>query len=78
MSDSGQARSAVDVDWRTIEDKMLRQAAKFEHFRELYGGGSAKREPVRSITGRMSVAPPPYHPVSLRELGTEAQPISEI
>jgi hypothetical protein len=68
----------VDVDWRTIEDKLLRRAAKFEHFRELYGGGSAKRVPVQSITGRMTVAPPPYHPVRLRELGTEAQPISEI
>jgi hypothetical protein len=57
------------VDWRTIEDKLLRRAAKFEHFRELYGGGSAKRVPVQSITGRMTVTPPPYHPVRMRELG---------
>jgi hypothetical protein len=62
----------VNVDWRTIEDKLLRQAAKAKSFRELYGdaygGGSAKRVPVRSITGRMSVAPPPYHPVRPGEL----------
>jgi hypothetical protein len=70
--------SEPQVDWRTIEDRLLRQAAKAESFRELYGGGSAKRVPGQSITGRMSVAQPPYHPVRLRELGTEAQPISEI
>jgi hypothetical protein len=58
----------VNVDWRTIEDKLLRRAAKAKSFRELYGGGSAKRVPVRSITGRMSVAPPPYHPVRPGEL----------
>jgi hypothetical protein len=62
----------VNVDWRTIEDKLLRQAAKAKSFRELYGdaygGGSAKRVPGRSITGRMSVAPPPYHPVRPGEL----------
>jgi hypothetical protein len=29
----------VNVDWRTIEDKLLRRAAKAESFRELYGGG---------------------------------------
>jgi hypothetical protein len=76
-----QVMSEPQIDWRSIEDKLLRRAAKAKSFRELYGdaygGGSAKRVPVRSITGRMSVAPPPYHLVSLRELGTEAQPISE-
>jgi hypothetical protein len=61
--------SEPQIDWRMIEDKLLRRAAKFEHFRELYGGRSAKRVPGRSITGRMSVTPPPYHPVRMRELG---------
>jgi hypothetical protein len=56
------------VDWRTIEDKLLRQAAKAKSFRELYGGGSAEREQVQSLTGRMSVAPPAYHPVRPEEL----------
>jgi hypothetical protein len=59
----------VNVDWRTIEDKLLRQAAKAKSFRELYGGGSAKRAPVQSVTGRMSVKPPAYHPVRPGELG---------
>jgi hypothetical protein len=58
----------VNIDWRTVEDKLLRRAVKVESFRELYGGGSAKRVPGQSITGRMSVAPPPYHPVRPGEL----------
>lgn len=61
-----------EVDWRSIEDKLLRQAAKTKSFRELYGdaygGGSAEREQVQSMTGRMSVAPPAYHPVRPGEL----------
>jgi hypothetical protein len=64
--------SEPQIDWRSIEDKVLRRAAKAESFRELYGGvyggGSAKRVPGRSVTGRMSVAPPPYHPVRPGEL----------
>jgi hypothetical protein len=60
----------VNVDWRTIEDKVLRRAVKDWYFAQIYGmgGPSAKRETVRSITGRMSVAPPPYHPVRPGEL----------
>lgn len=70
MSESGQARSAVDVDWRALENSLLRRYLKGMAFRDLYAGGpSAKREPVQSITGRMSVAQPPYHPVRMRELG---------
>jgi hypothetical protein len=65
--------SEPEVDWRAIEDKLLRQAAKAKSFRELYGhvygGGSAKRGPVPTITGRMTVTTPPYHPVRMRELG---------
>jgi hypothetical protein len=59
----------VKVDWRTLEDSLLRRALKVESFRELYGGGSAKRAPVQPITGRMSVTPPAYHPVRPGELG---------
>jgi hypothetical protein len=69
MSESGQARSAVNVDWRTLENGALRRALKAQSFYERYFGPSAKREPVQSITGRMSVAQPPYHPVRMRELG---------
>jgi hypothetical protein len=59
----------VKVDWRTLEDSLLRRALKAGSFRELYGGGSAKRAPVQPITGRMSVKPPAYHPVRPGELG---------
>lgn len=61
--------SGPQIDWRTIEDKLLRRIAKTEYLRELYGGGSAKRVPVRSTTGRMSVTQPPYHLVRMEELG---------
>lgn len=64
--------SEPQIDWRSIEDKLLRQAAKAKSFRELYGdvyvGGSAEREQVQSPTGRMSIAPPAYHPVRPGEL----------
>jgi hypothetical protein len=59
----------VNVDYREIEDRLLRRAVKARTFREMYGGGSAERAPVQSITGRMTVTPPPYHPVRMRELG---------
>ncbi|MFF1701237.1 hypothetical protein [Streptomyces sp. NPDC058252] len=55
----------MNIDWRSIEDKVLRQAAKAKSFRELYGGGSAKRVPGQPVTGRMSVLPPPDHIVRL-------------
>lgn len=61
--------SEPQVDYREIEDRLLRQAAKAKSFRELYGGGSAERAPVQSVTGRMSVKPPAYHPVRPCELG---------
>jgi hypothetical protein len=60
--------SEPQVDYREIEDRLLRQAAKARTFRELYGGGSAERAPVQSITGRMSVKPPACHPVRPGEL----------
>jgi hypothetical protein len=60
--------SEPQVDYREVEDRLLRQAAKARTFRELYGGGSAERAPVQSITGRMSVKPPAYHPVRPGEL----------
>jgi hypothetical protein len=49
----------IEVDYREIEDRLLRQAAKARAFRELYGGGSAERAPGQSATGRMSVQHPP-------------------
>jgi hypothetical protein len=61
--------SEPQVDYREIEDRLLRRAAKAQTFRALYGGGSAERAPVQSITGRMSVKPPAYHPVRPGELG---------
>jgi hypothetical protein len=62
--------SEINIDWASIEDKVLRRAVKDWYFGQIYGRGgvSAKREQVRSITGRMSVTPPPYHPVKPREL----------
>lgn len=55
--------SEPQIDWRSIEDKVLRRAVKDWYFGQIYGMGgvSAKREQVRSITGRMSVLPPPDH-----------------
>lgn len=58
MIESGQARSAVDIDWRTLEDSLLRRTLKAKSFRELYGGGSAERGPIAQRTGRMTVAQP--------------------
>jgi hypothetical protein len=51
----------VNVDWRTIEDPVLRRAAKAWYFGQIYGNGavSAKREQVRQATDRMSVLPVP-------------------
>jgi hypothetical protein len=51
----------MNVDWRALEDGMLRRAAKAESFRDLYGGGSAKRGPIVERTGRMTVAQPPFY-----------------
>ncbi|MGW2964936.1 hypothetical protein ACWDGI_41725 [Streptomyces sp. NPDC001220] len=60
----------MSIDWRTLEDSLLRRALKAESFRVLYGGAarSADGEPVRSVTGRMTVHPPAYHPIRPGEL----------
>jgi alkylation response protein AidB-like acyl-CoA dehydrogenase len=60
------------VDWPAIEDRLLRQAAKVEAFRELYdqwAARSADDDRPTSPTGRMVVQPPAYHPVRASELG---------
>jgi hypothetical protein len=49
------------IDWRTIEDEVLRRMAKADYFRELYGGGSAERAPVLPVSGRLVVRHPPMH-----------------
>ncbi|RZU36020.1 hypothetical protein EV284_3503 [Streptomyces sp. BK022] len=57
------------VDYREIEDKVLRRAWKARTFRDYYGavGAEARRFPPRtldvSVTGRMVVTPPPLRTV---------------
>lgn len=57
--------SEPQVNWLEIENAMLRRAAKREFFWRLYGGRSAERAPAQSVTGRMTVLPPPDHIVRL-------------
>jgi hypothetical protein len=48
----------VSIDWRALEDGLLRRELKAKSFRELYGGGSAERGPIVERTGRMTVVQP--------------------
>ena len=58
--------SEPQVDWKALEDSLLRRALKARTFREVYGGrGGAQRAPAQSVTGRMTVLPPPDHIVRL-------------
>lgn len=57
--------SEVNVDWRTIEDKVLRRAWKDRTFAEFYTTGKGRENPPApvkewtSVTGRMVVRNPP-------------------
>lgn len=46
------------MDWREMEDGVLRREAKAEHFRELYGATEPPR-PLGPRTGRMVITEPP-------------------
>jgi hypothetical protein len=48
----------VSIDWRALEDGLLRRELKAKSFRELYSGGSAERGPIVERTGRMTVVQP--------------------